>query len=79
MIDPATGWFEIKQLNENKQANEVSLVVVQTWLNRYPWPQVVITDGGTDLMAEFITLIKEEYGAIKKVITKRNPQSNVII
>ena len=30
-------------------------------------------------MAEFIKLIKEEYGAIKKVITKRNPQSNAII
>ena len=79
MIDPATCWFEIKELPGTKRADIVSLMVEQTWLNRYPWPQKVITDRGTEFMAEFIKLVKEEYGAIKKTITARNPQANAII
>ena len=79
MIDPTTGWFEISELPGTKQADEVTILVEQTWLNRYPWPQEVITDGDKEFMAEFTKLVKEEYGAIKKVITKRNPQANAII
>ena len=71
MIDPATCWFEIKELPGTKRADIVSLMVEQTWLNRYPWPQKVITDRGKEFMAEFIKLVKEEYGTIKKTITAR--------
>ena len=35
MIDPATGWFEIKQI-KNKEAHTVAEAVEQTWLSRYP-------------------------------------------
>ena len=78
MIDPATGWFEIKQI-ENKEAHTVAETVEQTWLSRYPWPTQVILDRGTEFMGEFSRMIKEEYGIKKKPITARNPQANSII
>ena len=41
MIDPVTGWFEMKQI-PNKEAHTVAEAVEQTWLARYPWPTQVI-------------------------------------
>ena len=78
MIDPATGWFEIKQI-ANKEAHTVAEAVEQTWLSRYPWPTQVILDRGTEFMGEFSRMIKEDYGLRKKPITARNPQANSII
>ena len=79
MIDPATGWFEIKDVPGTKRADVVANIVEQTWLNRYPWPQRVILDRGTEFMAEFSQMVQEEYGVKKKPITKRNPQANAIV
>ena len=78
MIDPATGWFEIKQIS-NKEAHTVAEAVEQTWLSRYPWPTQVIFDRGSEFMGEFSRMIKEDYGLRKKPITARNPQANSII
>ena len=36
MIDPATGWFEIKDVPGTKRADIVVKIVEQTCLNRYP-------------------------------------------
>ena len=41
MIDPVTGWFEIKQYNDKKTMMIADLVET-TWLDQYPW-QVEIT------------------------------------
>ena len=79
MIDPATGWFEIKQVPGTKRADVVANIVESAWLNRYPWPQKVILDRGTEFMAEFTKMIVDEYGIKKKPITKRNPQANAIV
>jgi hypothetical protein len=38
MIDPATGWFEMQQI-ENKTAAEVADICKKTWFTRYPFPQ----------------------------------------
>ena len=78
MIDPATSWFEIAAV-KTKRADVVSNVIEQTWLSRYPWPQKVITDRGTEFMAEFLTMMQEDYGVKKKPITARNPQANSIV
>ena len=78
MIDPATGWFEIKEI-ANKEAHTVAEVVEQTWLTRYPWPTQVIIDRGTEFMGEFTRMITEDYGVKKRPITARNPQANAII
>jgi transposase InsO family protein len=78
MIDPATGWIEIKEIN-NKQADTIANVVEQVWLTRYPRPQVLNFDRGSEFMAEFAEMITNDYGIVRKGSTVRNPQSNAII
>jgi hypothetical protein len=35
MIDPATGWFEIKQYDD-KKSKTVANIIEQEWLTHYP-------------------------------------------
>ena len=77
MIDPATGWVEIKEIDQ-KSADEIINVVDQAWLSRYPWPSIVISDRGGEFMKEFSSSL-EEYGITKRTITTRNPQANAIL
>ena len=51
----------------------------KTWLTRYPWPTKITYDKGTEFMAEFATMIKNDYGIRKSPASKRNPQANSII
>ena len=37
MIDPATGWFEMKEI-KTKAADTVANMLEQTWLTRYLGP-----------------------------------------
>ena len=78
MIDQATGWFKIVQV-ENKESHTVAEVVEQAWLCRYPWPTTIILDRGSEFMEEFARMIKGDYGIKKRAITARNPQENSII
>ena len=78
MIDPATGWFEMKAL-KGKSAMEVANIVEQTWLSRYPWPQEIVYDRGTEFMGDFANMVADDYGITKRPITGRNPQANAII
>ena len=78
MIDPATGWFELKTAKE-KDAMAVASLVETTWLTRYPWPQEIVYDRGTEFMGDFATMIKDDYGIKTRPITTRNPQANAII
>ena len=48
MIDPATGWFEMAQI-PNKTAAEIADITEKTWFTRYPLPQRIVFDRGTDL------------------------------
>jgi hypothetical protein len=78
MIDPATGWFEMKEI-PNKEAFTIASLIEQTWLSRYPWPTQVILDRGSEFMGEFTRMIEKDYGIKKKPITTRNPQANSIL
>ena len=49
MIDPATGWFELKDVGQ-KTADTIANAVEQTWLTRYPWPTMITYDRGTEFM-----------------------------
>eukprot|EP00957_Ditylum_brightwellii_P132283 10086795-Ditylum_brightwellii.AAC.1 len=49
------------------------------WFIRYPWPQKVILDWGTEFMKYFIVLINDECKIKRKPITTRNPQANAIV
>ena len=78
MIDPATGWIEIKEI-KSKDAPTIANLVEQTWLTRYPWPNQLIFDKGTEFMAEFAKMVREDYGIKRKGVTTRNPQANAVI
>jgi hypothetical protein len=61
MIDPATGWFEMEQIS-NKTAAEVADICETTWFTRHPLPQRITLDRGTEFMAEFTKMVKNDYG-----------------
>ena len=78
MIDAATGWFEMAQI-PNKTAAESADITEKTWVTRYPLPQRIVFDRGTEFMAEFAKMCHNDYDLKSKPITTRNPQSNAII
>ena len=78
MIDPATGWIEIREI-PNKKADTIANIVEQAWFTRHPWPTQVNLDRGSEFMAEFSKMVKQDHGVKKKTITTRNPQANSII
>jgi len=69
----------MKIIIENKKAMTVANIVEQTWLTRYSRPNKLTYDRGTEFMEEFARMIEEDYGNIKKGITKHNPYANAII
>ena len=78
MIDPATSWFEMRQIT-NKSAINIANLVEQTWLSRYPWPRRITFDRGTEFMADIAQMIQDDYGIKKYPCTVRNPQANSIL
>jgi len=77
MIDPATGWFEVAPLKE-PSSYEVQKAFDSYWLARYPRPQEVGSDNGSEFKRHFRDLLNN-YGLKKKPSTEYNPQSNGII
>ena len=73
MIDLATGWFEVREI-DTKHVYNVAAAVEVAWLTRYPRPSIITYEKGTEFLAEFTTMIKNDYGLICKPITTRNPQ-----
>ena len=78
MINPATGCFEMAQI-PNKTAAKIAYITEKTWFTRYPLPQRIVFDRGTEFMAEFAKMCQNDYGLKRKPITTRNPQSNASI
>ena len=60
-------------------AAEIADITEKTWFTRYPLPQRIVFDRGTQFMAEFSKMFHNYYGLKGKPITTRNPQSNAII
>jgi hypothetical protein len=79
MIDPATGWFEIKQYDDKKSIT-VANMVEQEWLTRYPRPSLITLDCGSEFIGQdFCDMCVNDYGIKRKVISTRNPQVNAIV
>ena len=77
MIDPATGWFEIKDVAKI-DSDCCSAAFDDTWLCRYPRPQYLGFDGGKEFKLLFEEM-RENYGMTKKPSSPYNPQANGII
>ena len=70
MIDPATGWFKIKQYDDKKSIT-VANIVEQEWLTRYPHPYLVTLDRGSEFIGQdFHNMMEHDYGIKCKVISK---------
>ena len=63
----------------NKTAAEIADITKKHWFTRYPLPQRIVFDRGTEFMAQFYKMCHNDYGLKRKPITNRNPQSNAII
>ena len=77
MIDPATGWFEIIDVPIINSDNCMA-AFDDVWLSRYPRPQFLGYDNGSEFKAIFQEMV-ENYGMNKKPNTAYNPQANGII
>ena len=79
MIDPATGWFDIVEVTD-KESQTVAEKIDKLWLCRYPQPNKVIYDRGSEFIGpSFQELIKEVYQIKVKPTTVKNPQANSIL
>ena len=79
MIDPATGWFKIKQYDDKKSIT-VANIVEQEWLTRYPRPYLITLDQGSEFTGQdFRDMCVNDYGIKRKIISTRNPQTNAIV
>ena len=78
MIDPALWWIEILSVPEARVdlvANQVELA----WLTRYLLPNKIKLNRGKVLLAEFKTMMVNDYGIPCSSISLRNPQANSIV
>ena len=80
MIDPATSWFEVVQYDDKKSMT-VANIVENTWLTRYPRPDICTMDRGSEFIGHAFKkeLMQGEYGVTVKFATTANPQANSVI
>lgn len=76
-IDPATGWFEICEIY-NKTSAHMSQVLNLTWLSRYPRPEKLIFDNGTECKKDFCHIF-DNYGVKHRPTTIKKTQANSIL
>ena len=77
IIDPATGWFEMKEIS-HPDAATTAAALDNVWLSRYPRPEIIGYDGGSEFKNVFAETIAN-YGLTPKTTTAYNPQANGII
>ncbi|MEM7375831.1 MAG: hypothetical protein AAF587_44995, partial [Bacteroidota bacterium] len=75
--DPVTNLVEINPL-VTKTSEEVSSVVEDNWISRYPRPMKCITDQGSEFGVEFADMLKRN-GITHSTSSSRNPQGNAMI
>ena len=77
MADPATGWFEISEITDEK-AETAARVLDRTWLCRYPRPEETIYDNANSFLGENSQELLESYGMAPVPTTVRNTQANFV-
>ena len=77
MIDPVTGWFEIKAIIKPDAATVMD-AFYEAWLCRYPRPEQIGFDNGSEFKQVFSDTCNN-YGIKQKPSTSHNPQANGIL
>ena len=65
----------VPKVRADLAVNQVELA----FLPRYPLPNKITVGGGKELLAEFKTMMENDYGIQCNVISIRNPQANAIM
>lgn len=78
MIDQCTRWCEFHTLR-SISASKVSEAFLNSWLNRYPLPQKVITDNGKQFTSKIFKELLMRYNNKHQATIPYNPTSNSII
>ena len=76
IIDTVTNYCEIIQL-KNKTAEHVAMQFENNWLARYPRPNQVIMDPGSEFKGAFREMLAR-HGILPQVTTVKNPQANAV-
>ena len=69
---------EITSEEFDKTSACISYLFNKTWLSRYPRPQNVICDNGSEFKLHFTELLKQ-YSVNRKPTTSKNPQANAVL
>ena len=77
MIDPASGWFEVVQV-QNKTAEHIGIMLDRTWFSRYPRPVRCIYDNGNEFLGKDFQEMLDSYGVKGIATTVKNPQANLV-
>ena len=80
MIDPVTGWFEVRQYS-NKKTMTIANLLETTWLVWYPWPVEIMYDQGREFLGHDFKngMIENEYGMKTKPASPGNPLASATI
>ena len=76
VIDTVTNYCEIIRLR-NKTAEHVALQFENNWLARYPRPNEVIMDPGSEFKGAFREMLAR-HGITPYVTSVKNPQANAV-
>ena len=78
MIDIASTLCEIKRI-ESKESAHMAMVFTNEWLSRYPRPNKIIFDQGTEFCGAAFQSMLIQNGIKPVPITAKNPQANAIV
>lgn len=77
IIDLVTNLTEIVRIR-NKSSAHIAQLVEQTWLARYPMPQHIIYDQGTEFTGYHFQQMCDRNHILKHPISTKNPQANAV-
>ena len=77
MCDPATGWFEIVEV-DNKKSLTAAKLLDRVWFCRYPRPKQCIHDNGNEFTGLEFQELLDSYGVKSTPTTVKNPQANLV-
>ena len=60
MVNPVTGWPELVQLYGPPTAYKCQQSLDSVWLSRYPRPEEIGMDNGSEFVVEFTDLFKKQ-------------------
>jgi hypothetical protein len=77
MINPAKGWFKIKQYDDKKSITFAN-IIEQEWLTCYLQPSFITLDHSSKFIGQdFHHMCVNDYEIKRKVISTQNPQANI--